>query len=169
MATTEERDLLEVVRAAAHARSVARREMRERVFRERERLASTLQDSRRGLGQRLISAAGLGQAELDSMRRREEETFRAFLEEEHRSIAGRPRPTGLDQPLRLARRSPFPDAPQLGYKLVQLDTATFIGPSVDETGPNSRNLVAPDPPAPGRNFARGDRQRPSAGLRPRAP
>jgi hypothetical protein len=151
---TEERDMLEVVRAAARARSVARREMRERVLRQRQRLASTLQDSRRDLGQRLLSAAGLGQAELDSMRKREEETVRTFLEEERRAIAGRPRPTGLGQPLRLTRRSPFPDAPQLGFKLVQLDTATFIGPPVDQTGANSRNLVAPDPPAPGRNFAR---------------
>ena len=154
MATTEERDLLEVVRAAARTRSVARREMRERVLQQRQRFASTLKDSRKGLGQRLLLAAGLGQAELDSMRKREEETLRMFLEEERRAIAGRPRPTALDQPLLLPRRSPFPDAPQLGFNLVQLDTATFIGPPVDETGSNSRNLVAPDPPAPGRNFAR---------------
>ena len=44
---TEERGgyLLEVVRAAARARSVARREMRERVLRQRQRLAGTLPDS----------------------------------------------------------------------------------------------------------------------------
>ena len=56
VATTEERDLLEVVRAAARARSVAKREMRERVLRQRQRLASTLQDSRKGLGQQLLLA-----------------------------------------------------------------------------------------------------------------
>ena len=44
---TEERDLLEVVRAAARARSDARREMREHARR-----------------QRLLLAAGLGQTEL---------------------------------------------------------------------------------------------------------
>ena len=133
MAMTEERDMLEVVRAAARARSVARREMRERVLRQRQRLAGTLQDSRRDLGQQLLSAAGLGQAELDSMRKREEETVRTFLEEERRAIAGRPRPTGLGQPLRLTRRSPFPDAPQLGFKLVQLDTASLSGlPSIKQ-------------------------------------
>jgi hypothetical protein len=154
VATTEERDQLEVVLEEARARRVVGREMREHVLRQRQRLASALQDSRRDFGQRLLLAAGLEQAELDSMRKREEETVRAFVEEERRGIAGRPRPTGLDQPLRLPRRSPFPDAPQLGYKLVQLDTATFIGPPADKTGPNSRNLVTPDPPSPGRNFSR---------------
>jgi hypothetical protein len=128
--------------------------MREHVLRQRQRFASTLQDSRKDFGQRLLLAAGLGQAELDSMRKRQEETVRVFLEEERRAIAGRPRPTALDQPRLLPRGSPFPEAPQLGFNLVQLDTATFIGPPVDETGPNSRNLVAPDPPAPGRNFTR---------------
>jgi hypothetical protein len=152
--TTEERDLLEVVRAAARSRNGARRKMRERVLRQRQRFASTIQDSRRDLGQRLLLAAGLGQAELDSMRKHEEETVRMFLEEERRAIAGRPHPTTIDQLLLLPRRSPFPYAPQLGFTLVQLDTATFIGPPVDETGSNSRNLVTPDPPAPGRNFAR---------------
>lgn len=151
---TEERDLLEVVRAAARARTGARREMRERARRQRERLAGTLQDPRRDLGQRLLLAAGLGQAELDSMRKREEHAVRTFLEEERRAIAGRPRRAGLDQPLRLRRHSPFADAPQLGFKLVQLDSATFIGPPVDMTGSDSRNLVVPDPPAPGRNFSR---------------
>jgi hypothetical protein len=85
VATTEERDLLEVVRAAARARSVARREMREHVLRQRQRFASTLEDSRKDFGQRLLLAAGLGQAELDSMRKREEETVRMFLEEERRA------------------------------------------------------------------------------------
>jgi hypothetical protein len=151
---TEERDLLEVVRTAARARSGVRREMRERARRQRQRLAGTLQDPRRDLGQRLLLAAGLGQAELDSMRKREEHAVRTFLEEERRAIAGRPRRAGLDHPLRLRRHSPFPDAPQLGFKLVQLDSATFIGPPVDMTGSDSRNLVVPDSPAPGRNFSR---------------
>jgi hypothetical protein len=151
---TKDQDLLEVARAAARAQSVARRDMRERVFRERQRLASTLQDSRTSLGPRLLSGARIGQAELDSMQKRQEETVRAFIEEERRAIAGRPRSAGRDQRLRSPRRSPFPDAPQLGYKLIQLDTATFIGPPVEQTGSHSRNLVAPDPPAPGRNFAR---------------
>ena len=88
------------------------------------------------------------------MRTREGETFRRFLAEERRAAAGRSPPIGLNQPPRLRRGSPFPDAPQLGFKLVQLDTATFIGPALDETGSNSRNLVVPNPPAPGRNFAR---------------
>src|SRR5512135_997569 len=89
MATTEQRDLLEVVCAAARSRSVARRKMRERVLQQRQRFASTLQDSRRDLGQRLLLAAGLGQTELDSIRKREEETVRIFLEEERRATAGR--------------------------------------------------------------------------------
>jgi hypothetical protein len=154
MATTGELAMLEVARAAARARSVARREMRERVLQQRLRLGSTLQDSRRNLGQQLLSSAGLEQADLDTMRTREEEVFRRFVAEERRAVACRSRPTGLDQPPRLRRGSPFPDAPQLGFQLVQLDTATFIGPPLDETGADSRNLVVPDPPAAGHNFAR---------------
>lgn len=147
-------DLLAIVRAAAHQQSLARREALEHAHRQRQRFTGTLQDSRRELGQRLLSAAGIGQAELDSLSKREEEAARAFLEEERRATASRSHPTTLDQPPRLRRGSPFPDAPQLGYKLIELDTATFIGPPVDQTGSNSRNLVAPDPVAPGHNFAR---------------
>src|SRR4051794_12245692 len=83
-------DLLAVVRAAVHERSVAKRELRERIHRQRQRFASTLRDSRKELGQRLLAAAGIGQADLDSLSKREEETIRTFLAEEQRAIASRP-------------------------------------------------------------------------------
>lgn len=152
MAATNERDLFEIARAAAGARHSARREMREHVFRERRQLASMHHDSRANLGQGLLSSAGMREAELDSIRRLEEERIRALREERH-ATAARP-PTLRHDQHRPTRLSPFPDSPQLGYKLIQLDTATFIGPPVDDTGSNSRNLVAPEPPMPGRNFAR---------------
>jgi hypothetical protein len=128
--------MLEVARAAARVRSAARREMRERVLRQRMRLRGTL-----GLGNPIWALCAPAR--------------KKFLDEQHRAVAVRSRPTGLDRPPRLRRGSPFPDAPKLEmFKVVKLDTATFIGPPLDVTGSNYRNLVVPNPPAPGRNFAR---------------
>jgi hypothetical protein len=142
MAATNERDMFEIARAAANARDSARHEMREHIFRERQRLASMHHDSRVSIGQGLLSSTGMREAELDSIRRLEEERIRA-LREERRAIAARSPMAGNDQH-RPIRGSPFPDSPQLGYKLIQLDTATFIGPPVNDTGSNSRTLVAPE-------------------------
>ncbi len=154
MAATD-RDLLEVARAAASARSLVRRELREHASRQRERVAGSARGSRATVGQRLLGIAGAGAAELDALRSAQENELRAFIEEQRRAFAGAvPRATGTEPLRRLPRTSPFPEAPQPGYRLVQLETATFVGPPVDAAGSNSRNLVVPDPPAPGRNFAR---------------
>lgn len=151
---SREQDLLAVVRTAAHQQSVARREARKRIYQQRQRFTSTLQDSRKQLGQRLLAAAGIGQAELDLLAQREEETVRKFLQEERHAMASHIHPTNLNPPPQLLRRSPFPDAPQLGYKSVTLDTATFIGPPVDDQTGDSPIIVAPDPITPGHNFVR---------------
>ncbi|MGZ4999945.1 MAG: hypothetical protein ACXV7F_06560 [Methylomonas sp.] len=150
--TRSEQYLLEVARSAGRDKSEARQRNRERALYAREHGLGADPDDRNQIIERLMAVAGIRQEEIDEMRKRGVERVRARREEVTRLV------TSADDrrqsaPALGSRGSPLPFAPDL-YKLVLLDTATFLGPPREDPGPNSLALVVPDPPAPNSNFVR---------------